>query len=53
VLEDPEARFAQNAAAEAEGASRKVVLLSHHQLISVYDMADLGPELPQKLKASA
>ena len=28
---------------------RKLVLLSHHQLMSVYEQADLGPVLPAKL----
>jgi Calcineurin-like phosphoesterase len=50
VLEDPQAEFAVNAAAEAVAAGRKVVLLSHHQLISVYDTADVGSTLPRKLK---
>ena len=30
-------------------SARKLVLLSHHQLMSVYDQADLGPVLPAKL----
>jgi hypothetical protein len=50
VLEDPQAEFAVRVAAEAREAGRKLVLLSHHQLVSVYDRADLGTVLPIKLK---
>ena len=46
VLEDPQAGFV---AEIARASARKLVLLSHHQLMSVYDQADLGPVLPAKL----
>ncbi len=46
VLEDPQAGFV---AEIAKTSSRKLVLLSHHQLVSAYDQADLGPVLPAKL----
>jgi hypothetical protein len=48
VLQDPQAAFVS----EVAGASdRKLMLLSHHQLISVYDAdTDLGTELPAKLQ---
>ena len=46
VLEDPQAGFV---AEIAKASERKLVLLSHHQLMSVYDQADLGPVLPAKL----
>ena len=47
VLEDPQAGFVAEIARETPG--RKLVLLSHHQLMSVYEPADLGPVLPAKL----
>jgi hypothetical protein len=46
VLEDPQAGFVADI---AKTSSRKLVLLSHHQLVSAYDQADLGPVLPAKL----
>jgi hypothetical protein len=46
VLEDPQLDFAERVAGESE---RKLMLLSHHQPISVYDTEDLGPFLPKKL----
>lgn len=46
VLEDPQAEFAQRVASES---ARKLMLLSHHQLLSVYDKEDLGPTLGDKL----
>ncbi len=46
MLEDPQAEFVARVAAESE---RKLMLMSHHQLISVYDPEDLGPTLAQKL----
>ena len=46
VLQDPQATYAANVAA---GSSRKLVLFSHHQLVSVYDKPDLGSTLPAKL----
>jgi hypothetical protein len=49
VLQDPQAEFAAKAAAQAREANRKLVLLSHHQLVSVYDPEDIGTVLPQKL----
>jgi len=46
VLEDPQAEYVARVAGESE---RKLMLLSHHQLVSVYDTEDLGPTLPAKL----
>ena len=46
VLQDPQARYVAEVAA---GSPRKLVLFSHHQLVSVYDKADLGSVLPGKL----
>jgi hypothetical protein len=46
VLQDPQDRYV---AAVAAQSSRKLVLFSHHQLVSVYDRADLGSTLPAKL----
>ncbi len=46
VLEDPQAKFVADVAAESD---RKLVLLSHHQLLSVYDQHDLGPTLGAQL----
>lgn len=46
VLQEPQAEFAQRVADES---ARKLMLLSHHQLLSVYDKEDLGPTLAEKL----
>jgi hypothetical protein len=46
VLEDPQAAFVARVAGESE---RKLMLLSHHQLVSVYDKQDIGQVLPAKL----
>ncbi len=47
VLEDPQLGFAERVAGESE---RKLMLLSHHQPISVYDPEDtIGTILPAKL----
>jgi 3',5'-cyclic AMP phosphodiesterase CpdA len=46
VLEDPQAGFV---AGVAQSSTRKLALLSHHQLVSVYDRSDIGPELADKL----
>jgi hypothetical protein len=46
VLEDPQAAYAARVAGESE---RKLMLLSHHQPISVYDTEDLGPILLKDL----
>jgi hypothetical protein len=46
VLSDPQAEFV---ASVAGASDRKLVLLSHHQLVSVYDKADIGPVLAGKL----
>ncbi|HTA14123.1 MAG TPA: metallophosphoesterase [Solirubrobacteraceae bacterium] len=46
VLEDPQAEFVSRVAEESE---RKLMLLSHHQLVSVYDPSDIGSTLPKKL----
>jgi hypothetical protein len=48
VLEPPQAQFV--ASVTAETPSRKTVLFSHHQLTSVWDKGDLGPELTEKLR---
>ena len=46
VLQDPQGRYVATVAA---GSPRKLVLFSHHQLVSVYDRPDLGSTLPAKL----
>jgi hypothetical protein len=46
LLQDPQAEFAKRVANES---ARKLMLLSHHQLLSVYDKEDLGPTLEEKL----
>jgi hypothetical protein len=46
VLQDPQDRYV---AAVAGQSSRKLVLFSHHQLVSVYDQADIGSTLRAKL----
>lgn len=48
VLEDPQAKFVASVAAESD---RKLMLLSHHQLLSVYDRDSdqVGKTLAQKL----
>jgi calcineurin-like phosphoesterase family protein len=46
VLRDPQASYVARVAA---GSPRKLVLFSHHQLVSVYDKSDLGAVLPAKL----
>jgi hypothetical protein len=46
VLQDPQDRYVTAVAGQS---SRKLVLFSHHQLVSVYDRADLGATLPAKL----
>lgn len=50
VLEDPQADFVASVAQDAKRNNRKLMLLSHHQLISVYDQQDLGPVLGEKLR---
>jgi hypothetical protein len=47
VLPDPQGEYVARVAAESD---RKLVLFSHHQLVSVYDRSDLGPTLPGKLR---
>jgi hypothetical protein len=47
VLEDPQAEYVIRWAAEPE---RKLMILSHHQLLSAYDLGDLGTVLPYKLQ---
>jgi hypothetical protein len=47
VLQDPQGRYVARVAAES---ARRLVLFSHHQLVSVYDKSDLGGTLPAKLK---
>jgi hypothetical protein len=46
VLQDPQAKYVADVAASS---SRKLVLFSHHQLVSYYDQGDLGHTLPDKL----
>jgi hypothetical protein len=46
VLQDPQASYV---AEVAKASDRKLVLLSHHQLTTVYDQADIGPVLTAKL----
>jgi hypothetical protein len=47
TLEDPQAEHVRAWAAESD---RKLMLLSHHQLLSAYDLNDLGTVLPYKLQ---
>ena len=47
VLQDPEADFVGEG---ARTSNRKLVLLSHHLLVTAYDAADIGAVLPGKLK---
>jgi hypothetical protein len=46
VLQDPQAGFV---ASVARDSARKLVLFSHHQLVTAYDHADIGPVLQAKL----
>jgi hypothetical protein len=46
VLEKPQAEYVTRVAQESE---RKLMLLSHHQLLSVYDTEDIGKALPTQL----
>lgn len=46
VLQDPQGRYVTDVAARS---LRKLVLFSHHQLVSVYDKSDLGTTLPAEL----
>jgi hypothetical protein len=48
VLEEPQAGFVERVAAESD---RKLVLFSHHQLVSVYDTEDIGEELKDRLSS--
>ena len=47
VLQEPQGAFVASVAAQSP---RKLVLFSHHQLVSVYDQTDIGPELTTKLR---
>jgi hypothetical protein len=47
VLHDPQAQVLKGWAGESD---RRLMLLSHHQLVSSYDPGDLGNVLPDKLK---
>jgi hypothetical protein len=47
VLQDPQGRYVAAAAAQS---SRRLVLFSHHQLVSYYSRADLARTLPDKLR---
>jgi len=46
VLQDPQGGYV---AQTADGSARRLVLLSHHQLVSYYDKSDIGATLPAKL----
>ena len=46
VLQNPQASYVAEVAAKSE---RKLVLFSHHQLVSVYDKSDIGTALPDEL----
>jgi hypothetical protein len=46
VLEDPQSRYV---AQIADASARRLVLFSHHQLVSYYDKSDVGATLPAKL----
>jgi hypothetical protein len=46
VLQDPQGGYVADTAA---GSARRLVLFSHHQLVSVYDKSDIGSTLPAKL----
>jgi Calcineurin-like phosphoesterase len=48
VLQDPQAD--QIARLVASAPTSKTLLLSHHQLMSIYEPDRIGPELPEKLK---
>jgi hypothetical protein len=47
VLADPQASFVADIARQS---SRKLCLLSHHQLVSAYSTRDIGTILPMKLR---
>ena len=47
ALEDPQADYVRKWAAESD---RELMLLSHHQMLSAYDVGDLGTVLPYKLQ---
>jgi len=46
VLQEPQAGYAAKVAGES---ARKLMLLSHHQPLSVYDTEDIGPTLRERL----
>ena len=46
VLQDPQGGYVADTAA---GSARRLVLFSHHQLVSVYDKSDIGSTLSAKL----
>jgi hypothetical protein len=46
VLQDPQDRYVAETAA---GSARRLVLFSHHQLVSFYDRSDIGSTLTTKL----
>ena len=46
VLNDPQAEFVTSVSRETD---KKLVLLSHHQYMSVYEQSDIGTELGSKL----
>ncbi|HEY1919452.1 MAG TPA: metallophosphoesterase [Streptosporangiaceae bacterium] len=46
VLQDPQGTYV---AQVADGSARKLVLFSHHQLVSFYDTSEVGSTLPDRL----
>jgi Calcineurin-like phosphoesterase len=49
VLADPQAAVVKAWADESARDGRKLMLLSHHQLVSAYDLGDIGTVLAEKL----
>jgi Calcineurin-like phosphoesterase len=50
VLEDPQGQWVDEVSADSKRSGRRVMLLSHHQLLSAYNPGDLGEVLPAKLE---
>jgi hypothetical protein len=49
ALTDPQAAIVKGWADECTREGRKLMILSHHQLVSAYDQGDIGNVLPAKL----
>jgi Calcineurin-like phosphoesterase len=49
VLQDPQAAWVARWAEDAAATDRRLMLLSHHQLVSALDTGDVGVELARKL----